>query len=353
MLLVDDLLLRRAVATAAGHAHTAEDFRRRLDPSVADCLDAVAEGAVTEAGPDVLAALTMDASTPAPLTSIRLATQAARTAALVLAGPDRPDTEELDALARRGAVALTNAAMYEERATLAAALRASLQPAPLPDIPGVGLGAVYRPAEETASIGGDFYDVLPTGDGAWSIALGDVCGKGVDAAVLTGQVRQSLRTAGLATSDPVETLHLVNSALLAAGGNDYVTIVHGLLRPAGDGVHLSLAAGGHAPPLMLRGSVVQEIPVGGTIVGMLPDVTFRPAEVVLGPGDLALFFTDGATEARGPDGMLGVGAIAELLADSGDMPAQTVAERMLQRVLEHLDGRRHDDIAFLAVRNES
>ena len=271
----------------------------------------------------------------------------------MVVGHDRPDPDELAGLARRGAVALTNAAMYEERTTLAAALRSSLQPAPLPDIPGVGLGAVYRPAEDTTSIGGDFYDVLPAGDGAWSLALGDVCGKGVNAAVLTGQVRQSLRTAGLATSDPVETLHLVNTALLAAGGTDYVTIVHGLLRPADDGLHLALATGGHAPPLLLRGSHVQEIPVSGTIVGMLSDVIFRPAEVVLAPGDLALLFTDGATEARGPDGMLGVEAIVDLLADCGDMPAQTVVERMLQRVLEHLDGRRHDDIAFLAVRNES
>ena len=171
--------------------------------------------------------------------------------------------------------------MYEERTALASALRASLQPAPLPVIPGVGLGAVYRAAEETASIGGDFYDVLPAGDGAWSLALGDVCGKGVDAAVLTGQVRQSLRTAGLATSDPVETLHLVNSSLLAAGGSDFVTIVHGLLRPTASGVQLTLAAGGHPPPLVLHGSAVHEVPVSGTIVGMLPDVRFTPAEVTL------------------------------------------------------------------------
>ena len=101
----------------------------------------------------------------------------------------------LEDLARRASIAITAASVYEERATLATTLRASLEPAPLPMLAGVELGASYRAAQVATQIGGDFYDVSARGDGSWTLAIGDVCGKGVEAAVLTGKVRQSLRTA--------------------------------------------------------------------------------------------------------------------------------------------------------------
>jgi serine phosphatase RsbU (regulator of sigma subunit) len=271
-------------------------------------------------------------------------------AALVVAGPEPPNDAEFTDLARRGAVAIASALVYEERTALASTLRASLEPAPLPDIPGVELAASYRTAQESTQIGGDFYDVTVRADGTWALSIGDVCGKGVDAAVLTGQVRQSLRTAGLVSDDPVRTLRLVNDALVAHGGDNYVTLVYGLIRRVADGIRMRIASGGHPAPFIVGADGVRRVAARGTIVGMLPEVTFTPVEVALRPGDVMLLFTDGAPEARGPRGMLGIEPIERLLADCYDLPAQVVTERVMQLVLEHLGGRSHDDIALLALR---
>lgn len=267
---------------------------------------------------------------------------------------DVADPAELVALARRGATAVSAARVYEERASLADRLRASLLPAPLPAIDGVQLGASYRPARQTIQLGGDFYDVFPAGKDAWSVSIGDVCGKGVDAAVLTGQVRQSLRTACRVTDDPSDVLRLVNDTLLTGDGSTFVTLLHATLRPVDSGIHLRLASGGHPPPLLLRGGRIEVVGAHGTIVGMLDDVDFATVDTHLAPGDTLLMFTDGVLEAGGPDSLLGVRPVADLLADCADLTAQVITERVLQLVLEHLDhagtADSHDDIAVLAVR---
>lgn len=259
------------------------------------------------------------------------------------------DLAGLDALSRRGAMALSVARVYEERSRLAATLRSTLLPPPLPTIEGIRVGAAYRPAQESTEIGGDFYELRPDGQG-WSFTLGDVCGKGVEAAVLTGQVRQTMRTVSLVDPDPVARLGLLNSALLATDGTSFVTLVHGVMRPVDGGVSVQVVAGGHPAPLLRRREgVVEEVSARGPIVGMLPEVKFEPAEVLLVPGETLVCFTDGVPDSRGPTGFLGVERLSALLADSGGMPAQAIADRFLQTALEHLDGRPHDDMAVLAV----
>jgi serine phosphatase RsbU (regulator of sigma subunit) len=255
------------------------------------------------------------------------------------------------ALASRASVAITNARVYEERATLAATLRAALVPPPLPRVPGLDVGARYRPAHATTEIGGDFFELVERPDGAWMFAIGDVCGKGVEAAVLTGQVRQSLRTADVAATDPAQLLRLVNDTMLTTDGSKFVTVVVGRVRTCPQGAHVRVGSGGHPPPLVLRrdGSV-EETPVRGTIVGMLPEARFGAADVLLARGETLLLFTDGVTEARGDDGMLGTDRLRDLLADCGGMRAQAITERLEQLVLDFLDGRPHDDIALLALR---
>jgi serine phosphatase RsbU (regulator of sigma subunit) len=269
---------------------------------------------------------------------------------LTIAAETTPDLAELDQLARRAARAITAAYLQEERVTLARTLRKSLLPAPLPEIAGVELGASYRPAQEATEIGGDFYDVTARPDGRWAVSIGDVCGKGVDAAVLTGQVRQSLRTAALVTDDPAATLRLVNQTLLGGDGTTFITAAFGVLEPDGSAVGIRLSSGGHPPPLLLRGGHVSTVDVQGTLIGMLPSATFQTKTVTLRPGDVLLLYTDGAPEARGPDGMLGVEAISDILADSANLSAQAITDRVMQFVVEHLHGWPHDDIALLAVR---
>jgi serine phosphatase RsbU (regulator of sigma subunit) len=269
---------------------------------------------------------------------------------LALAGRAAPDADELTAFTERVGRALTAAHLYEERATLARTLRAALVPAPLPQVPGIQLGAAYRPAQETTQIGGDFYDVTPRPDGRWAVSIGDVCGKGVEAAVLTGQVRQSLRTASLVTDDPADALRIVNDTLLRTDGSTFATVAYGVLGAGPSEWQLRLAVGGHPPPLLFRGGSVAPLPVQGTLVGMLPEVSFETVDLALCPGDVVLLYTDGVIEARGRSGVLGTDPVAHLLADCADLTAQALCERLLQLVMEHLDGWPHDDIAMLALR---
>lgn len=254
-------------------------------------------------------------------------------------------------LARRAALALAAARVYEERAALAETLRAALLPPELPTIPGIELGARYRAAQEATEIGGDFYEVAALGNGAWTVSVGDVCGKGVDAAVLTGQVRQSLRTAVLANDDPPASLSLLNAAMLATDGTRFVTLLHGVMRVDEGGAHIRLACGGHPQPLVLRSDGrVDLVSVTGTLVGMLPGVTFGASDIHLGPGETLLFYTDGITEARVDGELLGPERLMAMFGDCRGMPAQSVTERVEQFVLEYLAGRPHDDLAILAIR---
>lgn len=259
------------------------------------------------------------------------------------------DMSGLEPLARRGAVALSAARVYDERSTLADTLRSALLPPSLPSVEGIRFGAAYRPAQETTEIGGDFYEVRSDGPG-WTFTLGDVCGKGVEAAVLTGQVRQSIRTVSLVSPDPVTRLELLNSTLLSTHGTSFVTVVHGVMRPVNGGLAIRMVAGGHpAPFLRRRDGTVEEVDVYGPIVGMLTEVRFHPAELLLLPGETLLCFTDGIPDARGADGFLGTDRLGEVLSDCSGMAPQAIADRCLQTALEHLDGRPHDDMALLVV----
>lgn len=300
---------------------------------------------------DALCATRADGS-PLELAAVPLRAHGHPVGVLCVVGRGPLDRSGLEALARRGAVAVAAAEAYEERSLLASALRTALLPAPLPMEEGLRLGASYRSAQEATEIGGDFYEVR-TEPGGWSATVGDVCGKGVGAAVLTGQVRQSLRTVGLVTDDPVRRLEMLNETMRVTDGTSFVTLVHAVLRPGDGALSVRLASGGHPPPMLRRRSGgIEEIDAAGPIVGMLADVEFRPAEFRLGPGETLLCFTDGVPEARGPSGFFGSSRVAALLADSAGLTAQAICDRILQAALEHLDGRPHDDIAILAVQVE-
>jgi serine phosphatase RsbU (regulator of sigma subunit) len=145
-------------------------------------------------------------------------------------------------------------------------------------------------------------------------------------------------------------LGLLNDTLLRSDGSTFATVAYGVLSRDSGGVRLRLASGGHPPPWHVRDGAVSAVSVHGTLIGILPDVSFHTAEVELRDGDLLLLYTDGAVEARGPSGVLGPEPIAGLLADCTGLTAQAVTERVLQFVMEHLQGWPHDDIALLALR---
>ncbi len=198
----------------------------------------------------------------------------------------------MDEFAQRAGIAMAAAALYARQVRTAGVLRTSLLQPSLPRVPGLTLGAAYRPADEGLLIGGDFYDVLHRPGTATTFLLGDVCGKGVDAAVSTGRVRQSVLALRRVEDDPVRLLELLNATMLDAAPPDraprFVTLVFGTATPLpGGGVRLVLAGGGHLPPLVVRGDRVEQVDIGGMLAGAVPDARFRACTVDLARGSRA------------------------------------------------------------------
>ncbi|MFJ8684898.1 PP2C family protein-serine/threonine phosphatase [Micromonospora wenchangensis] len=273
-------------------------------------------------------------------------------------GFDQRDIELAREFAARAGSAVAAAELYGEQAHLARVLQHSLLPPELPPVPGVTLAGGYRSAGDSLRIGGDFYEVFPTAGGAL-FALGDVCGKGVGAAVLTGRVRQSLQTLRLVEQRPRELVALLNRALFdspdAARRSQFTTLLLGTTEPEADGgLRVRIAGGGHPSPLVVRadGGIV-EARVGGMPIGAFASATFVEVEVRLAPGELLLAYTDGVTEARGGAAaveMFGERRLRQALAAVAGLPPAAVIDWLLQLVDEWLDGESHDDIAMLAVR---
>jgi sigma-B regulation protein RsbU (phosphoserine phosphatase) len=266
-------------------------------------------------------------------------------------GFDDAEVAFAERIASRAAMALASAAMYEERSQIASELQHRLRPVTLPDIAGVRLAATYRAAAEHLDVGGDFYDVQGAGDD-WLLSIGDVCGKGVEASVLTDRTRQSIRTAAYFDRKPTAMLGALNSVFHDAGFDRFVTVLCARVRTVPNGSHadIELAAAGHPAPIVLRANgFVEQIEVFGTAIGLAPGVQYEPAAIRLERGDTMLMFTDGIDEARGDDGFYGVERLTALLPAYAGAAPEVVCDAVEQSVVEYLDGRSHDDIALLAI----
>ncbi|MFC0505905.1 SpoIIE family protein phosphatase [Micromonospora costi] len=272
---------------------------------------------------------------------------------------DEADVDLLRAFAARASAALIAAALYRDQAEVADMLQASLLPVEPVETAGVEWGTAYRPAVTGLRIGGDFYGAHRLADGGSLFFLGDVAGKGVDAAVFTGQLRQSLQALHRVESRPGPLLGLVNDALLettqAHGQGRFATLVLGVVRPHRDGgLTLTMAGGGHLPPLVLRaGGEVETVPLRGMLIGVVPDPRIGEVTVRLAPGETCVLYSDGVTEARGgPRGedQFGGRRLVDALTGCHRMPAPALAERIEQVTCDWLTHDDHDDIAVLALR---
>ncbi|MDI6101163.1 PP2C family protein-serine/threonine phosphatase [Actinoplanes sp. NEAU-A12] len=281
---------------------------------------------------------------------------------LIRRGPDSGFSREDEVLARvfaaRAGAAISAAVLYREQVDTTAVLQAGLLPPELPEPDGFELAGSYQAARDTVRIGGDFYDVFgPAGSSTDTvIALGDVCGTGPEAAVLTGKIRQTLRALRLVEAGPEAMLKVLNEALLQSGRPPrFVTMVLGSVNRIDHGrVRIELASGGHPAPLVLRSDgTVEEVPTSGTLIGVLPHTVVRPATVELAPGELCLLYSDGLTEARGGPAateQYGEARLRQALATCGGMPGAAALERIRQLVSDWVRGGQSDDIAMLAVR---
>ncbi len=272
---------------------------------------------------------------------------------------EEADLDLLRAFAARAGAALTTAVLYRDQAEVADTLQASLLPVEPAEASGVQWGTAYRPAQGGLRIGGDFYGSHRLPDGGSVFFLGDVSGKGVEAAVFTGQLRQCLHALHRVESQPGRLLKLLNDALLettqAHDRGRFATMVLGVSRPHRDGgLTLTMAGGGHLPPLVLRGSgEVEPVPLRGMLVGVVPDPRIGEQTVQLEPGETCLLYSDGVTEARGGRGgheQFGTDRLVSALTGCHRMPAPALAERVEQVTCDWLADGDHDDIAVLALR---
>ncbi len=252
-------------------------------------------------------------------------------------------------IASRAAMALDSARLYEERALIASELAHRIRPLALPELDGIQLAARYRPAAEHLDVGGDFYDVHGAGDD-WTVSLGDVAGKGVEAAVLTDRTRQSIRTAAYFDRAPAVLLEALNTVLHTTEAHRFVTVVCARLRLAPDHVDVELAVAGHPPPIVLRANgTVTQFEVSGLAIGLSAEAKYQPATLRLEHGDSMLMFTDGIDEARTDAGFYGLDRLMALLAPYAGAAPEVICEAVERDVVEQLDGRPHDDIALLAI----
>ncbi|SFO02436.1 PAS domain S-box-containing protein [Geodermatophilus obscurus] len=238
---------------------------------------------------------------------------------------------------------------------LADTLQRSLLPSHLPTIPGLDIGARYRPGGGSALVGGDTYDVTPLPDGRWMVLIADVCGTGAEAAAVTALARHTAR-ATAAAGDPDEVLRAVNAALLreqASGPLRFVTACCLVLGPRdGGGVRADVGVAGHPLPLLRTPAGWSEVGHRDLPLGIDADARFRPQTVPLPPGAALVLYTDGVTEARDDSGVqLGEDGLVALLDRPGADSAEQIVELISTGVEKRLRHSRFeaDDLAVLAL----
>ena len=233
---------------------------------------------------------------------------------------------------------------------LAQTLQQTLIPPSPPLVPGLEVAAVYRPAGTGEEVGGDLYDVFQVGEDDWVVVLGDVCGKGVQAAVVTALVRYTIRASSVLASDPASVLADLDRVLLAHGSDRFCTVVVLRLRRHEGAWTVRMVAGGHPLPLLKSGDG-RPVPIGtpGALVGAFPDNERDSTELALVAGDQLLLYTDGVTEGRRGRVMYDdERLVATFAAHRGD--ASSLTEHVLKDVLDFQGGLPRDDIALVALR---
>lgn len=255
---------------------------------------------------------------------------------------DQADLDFARQIADRAALAVEHARLYTERSYAARTLQMSLLPRPLPKVPGWSVAAEYEPAAE---VGGDFYELWQVGED-WMLMLGDVTGKGVDAATLTALARHTAWEASQANTSPAYVLCRVDAALKHRGSLALCSAVCVRLR----GAKATIAAGGHPLPLLLRDGNVMPVGEHGSLLGALRNVHWSESTCVLQPGEMLVTFTDGVTDALGSDGArFGDERLKHQLAHLDSGSADTVCDAITGSLRSFQHGEQADDIAIVVL----
>jgi serine phosphatase RsbU (regulator of sigma subunit) len=260
-------------------------------------------------------------------------------------------------LADRAALALDNARLHEQQVHIASVLQHSLLPRSLPEIKGFEAASRFLAAGEAYEVGGDFYDVFRSGSGSWTAVIGDVCGKGPEAASLTALARYTVRTASSPDSSPREILRTLHESISSERADfRFCTAALARIQVPSNGraaAHLTVALGGHPLPMILRkDGRVDSIGEPGTLLGVLPSPVLADADATLAVGDSLILYTDGVLDVRDPAERGDPDWLGRQIADSAGKSADQIAEALAQAAIKRHGGEPRDDIAILVLHRQ-
>ncbi len=253
--------------------------------------------------------------------------------------------------ADRCATVIENARVYEREHAIAQTLQQVLLSAPL-DIPNLEVGQFYASATVDTLVGGDFYDVFQIAENRVAFSIGDVSGKGLDAARVTALIKNAIRALAVEHVSPDEVLGRSNRVVhLFVELEVFITCVYGVLDVLTG--ELEYASAGHPPPAVIGREGIRMLQTHGALLGPFPEASFPSATTVLAPGESLVLYTDGLTEAKSPDGEYfgeeRLRTSLAALASSGAAP-QKAAIDLYERVWRFSGGALRDDTAIVVLR---
>jgi PAS domain S-box-containing protein len=259
------------------------------------------------------------------------------------------DVQLAQELARRAGAAVENARLYTERSHIARTLQTGLLPGRLPDMPGWKVATLYRPAGDENWVGGDFYDAFAV-RGGWLVLVGDVAGRGAEAAALTGLARHTLRTAAQLLDDPLAAVGTLNEELCAREQMSLCSVAAVLLRECDARATAEIVCAGHPLPLRARDGRVEPVGSFSPMLGAYPVDDWTRTTVELDPGDVLMLYTDGVFDAVGADGRFGEARLQRTVTGVAD--ARDAVTRIDEALTAFELGTPSDDTAVLAVERE-
>ncbi|MBI2684420.1 MAG: SpoIIE family protein phosphatase [Actinobacteria bacterium] len=269
---------------------------------------------------------------------------------------DDDDRFAVEEVGRRLGLALEYQRLVAHEHHVAETLQRSLLPERLPDVVGAELGALYLASGTGNQVGGDFYDVFDTPQGGFAAVLGDVCGKGPEAAAVTALCRHTVRALAMREREgrPSRILAHLNRALLRRDSNDvqFATAIYARLDPRPDGLDVAIARAGHPPALVVRESgTIESYQVVGGLLGVVPDMHFGEEAVRLFDGDTLVLHTDGVTEARRGNQFFGEERLRGILSETAGQTPDAIVTRIRTAIEQFQRGVLRDDVGILVIRS--
>ena len=268
---------------------------------------------------------------------------------------DFDDLAFAEDLGRRLAIAIDNSVLYTERSEVARKLQQALLPPALPQPTGFDVAYRYQASGVGNEVGGDFYDMFALDDGSWALVVGDVCGKGPEAAAITGLARHTVRAVALYDRRPTRILEGLNEALMSQQSDRFCTVCFVRIEPnpGGGGARLTVCGAGHPLPIIVTSKgKVRVVGAPGTPAGLFPTMEIVDVIDRLDPGDCLVLYTDGVTERHEGSDVFGEETLVKVLLESHGGTADEIVAAVSNAVIEFNDKPLRDDMAVLVVKAE-